>query len=165
VKNNLYITTLIILAVLGTVFVALLSNTVPEAEAASESRYDIQFYDGTVSSMNGETHIYHFGGATPTTPYARFYNRITQQIYNSTDSVLGPKASVLWADSEVLMTDETGSVGGWLLVVPAEVNMADGWYDILIYERVTGTPLSTDTLYLGRSCRVHNGIVISFDDR
>ena len=164
-KNNLYTAALAIMVVLGTIYIGTISVGAPEVQAASESRYNIQYYDGTVSMMNGETHIYNFGTDTPTVPYVRFYNRVTQQLYNSTTSALGAKTSVLWADTEVLMIDETSTVGGWLLVVPAEVNMADGWYDILIYERATATPLSSDTQYLGRSCRVHNGIIISFDDR
>lgn len=135
------------------------------AQASQLSKYDGQIYDGTVSMMNGETHIYNFGSATPTVPYARFYNRVTKQIYNSTAGALGAKASVAWADSEVLMTDETSTVGGWLIVVPDEANMADGWYDVLIYERAGGAPASSDTRYKGRSCYIHNGILVSFDIR
>ena len=150
--------------------VGIWSTMPPDAQAAKEnSRGSNQYYDGTVSSMSGETHIYYFGGVTPTVPYARFYNRVTQQGYSSATGKMVAKASIVWADSEVLMTDETSTVGGWLIVVPAEtvagIGMPDGWYDVLIYERVTGTPLSTDTLYIGRSCKVYNVVIISFDDR
>lgn len=138
-----------------------------EVEASQLSKYDGQIYDGTVSMMNGETHIYNFGSATPTVPYLRFYNRVTKQIYNSTAGALGAKASVAWADSGVLMIDETATVGGWLIVVPVEDNMANGWYDILPYERVGGAPASSDPMYKGkgRSCYIHNGILVSFDIR
>ena len=142
----------------------------PPAEnvkAANVSRYENQYYDGTVSSMSGETHIYYFGGATPTVPYARFILRTDGgKVYNSTTEVLVAKAAITWAASEVLLIDETTTVGGWLINVPeGDSKLPDGWYDVMIYECAAATPASTDTLYLGRTCYIDDGNIISFDDR
>jgi len=170
-------------AIANTLMVALLAGTLiglivitltgPEAQAIGPKPYETQGYDATVSSMSGETHIYNFGsGITPTVPYTRFILRTDGcQIYDATAKALGPKASVAWADSAVLMTDETLTVGGWLLNVPADAVdtadsfLKDGWYDVMTYERAGASAASTDTLYVGRICYINSGKIISFDNR
>lgn len=165
-----YDTTIKIALVIGILsFMALFIGPpiVEDAQAIKEnSRGPSQYYDGTVSSMSGETHIYNFGdGITPTVPYIKFYNRVTEQGYDSSLSKLIAKASIVWADSEVLLTDETLTVGGWLIPMPTQIQLPNGWYDVMIYERVGATPAFTDTKYLGRSCKIYNGEIISFDNR
>ena len=128
---------------------------------------EIQHYDGIVSSVSGEAHIYYFGLVAPTVPYARFILRTDGcKVYDSIEEVLVAKADIMWADSGVPMTDETATVGGWLINVPqGEDKIPDGWYDILFYEKAGAVYVCSDTLYLGRSCYIDNGNIISFDDR
>lgn len=134
----------------------------PDYVSAERNINDITPFDGIVSTVNGEMHIYNFNGGPPTVPYARFYNRMTQEIYDSAAGELDAKGDVAWADSETLLTNETSTVGGWLINVP---DMPKGWYDVGIYERVGGTPASNDTLYLVRFCYIRNNIILSFDER
>ena len=173
-RKAIVLSTLLAVLLVGSLLGLLtLTYTGSEAMAIGPKPYETQGYDATVSSMSGETHIYYFGaGITPTTPYTRFILRTEGcKIYDTTAKALGPKASVAWADSAVLMTDETATVGGWLLNVPADaVDTADsfikdGWYDVMTYERAGASAASTDTLYVGRICYINSGTIISFDNR
>lgn len=135
-----------------------------EAEAARLSRFDNQTYDGVVSSISGETHNYNIAG-TVTAPYCRFYNRVTKKLWNSTTSEMESKATAAWVDTDVPMTDETLTVGGWLYVVPATIPA--GWYDVLLLEQAGGSPAAADVRPAGGSkiAYIQNGIMVSMDVR
>ena len=123
----------------------------------------VQHYDAVVSSMSGETHNYIIVGSA-TVPYCRFYNRITKEMWNSTNGEMDAKASIVWAETGVVMIDETASVGGWLYVIPE--GLPTGWYDVLVYERAGVSPASTNTQLKGsRVCYIQDGVIISFDNR
>jgi len=129
-------------------------------------------FDGVVSTMNGITHIYYWGALpTPTNPYTRYYNRMTDQMYNSTTKQMESESTIAWADTETMMTDKTLTVGGWRYNKITDVAntgnglLPNGWYDVMTYEMAGATPAATDTLYVGRVCYIHNGIMVSFDDR
>jgi len=129
-------------------------------------------FDGTVSTVNGLTHIYHWGALpAPTKPYTRYYNRMTDQVYNSTTKQMESESTISWVDTETMMTDKTLTVGGWRYNKISDVAntgngfLPKGWYDVMTYEMAGATPASTDTLYVGRFCKIENGYMQSFDNR
>ena len=173
-RKAIVLSTLLVALLIGSLAGLLaLTYTGSEAQAIGVKPYETQGYDATVSSMSGETHIYYFGaGVTPVVPYTRFILRTEGcKIYDANAKALGPKASVAWENSAVLMTDETTTVGGWLIDVPddavdtADNFIKDGWYDVMTYERAGASAASTDTLLVGRVCYINSGDIISFDDR
>jgi len=123
-----------------------------------------EYFDGVVSTMNGETHI-HTLEDTILAPYCRFYERISKKMWDETQQEMVAKASIVWAQTGVPMVDEKSTVGGWLYVIPEDLPI--GWYDVIVYEQAGASPASTDTQLVGsRVCYIDNsGVFASFDER
>jgi len=118
---------------------------------------------GTVSPTQGRVYIYSLNAESNL--YCRLYNTQQDKLWDKNALDLGAADTVTWANSALDLKDHTSTRGGWQVSLPTPSTLEDGWYDLLIYTEATpDTPVSTDTLLLGRHVYIKGNNIQSLDD-
>jgi len=100
------------------------------------------------------TYLY---GMSGTAPYVRFVNKNVGKVYDVANTELAD--SPTWTDTDVALTDQVSSRGGWLVPIPAGI--PDGPYDMLIYDSsvAAGSRSSSDVVSRGKHVSIKNEII------
>lgn len=111
----------------------------------------------TVSPVKGNRPIYSLNNYSNL--YCRFYNTITDELWDCNAADMGDAGTVTWDKSAVSLNDLRASRGGYMIAPPE--GLPDGWYDVTVYD--SEVPSCSDTLRRGKYCYIQGGSIQSMD--